>query len=327
MAEKVRLAQVGLGGWGRSLSRGLTAAENVEVVAAYDIDSDTLKDATERLGWPAASSYDEVLADGRVQGVVTVTPNHTHRELAVQAAEAGKSIFVDKPIANTLEDADAMIDACRSARVVLAVGHSARRYGAVRAMKAEVDKGSIGQVVMVEAHTSHTGGLRVQPDQWRWKRELCPGGPLMQLGVHHADTLQYLLGHIENVCAIIRRVATPAEIDDVASVALEFESGIVGYLGDAYSTPKRHFISIYGTEGHLTWSRGSALVLDRDGEKQELEFADTDAVREEVEDFANAIANDGCPEVSGEEARRALAVILAAIQSAETRTFVDPRRL
>jgi len=323
----VRLAQVGLGGWGRSLSRGLAAAENVEVVAAYDIDADTLEKASGEHGWPAADSYDEMLADDSVQGIVTVTPNHTHRELAVRAAEAGKAVFVDKPIANTLEDADAIISACRSAGVVLSVGHSARRFGPVRAIKTELDKGSLGQLLMAEAHTSHAGGMRVQPHQWRWKRELCPGGPLMQLGVHHADTIQYLLGDIENVCAMIRRVATPAEIDDVASVALEFESGIVGYLGDTYSTPRQHFIHIYGTEGHLAWSRHGALALHRGGDRQELAFADIDAVREEVEDFARAIADGGRPEVSGAEARKALAVVLAAIQSAETRTFVDPRSL
>lgn len=105
----------------------------------------------------------------------------------------------------------------RDAGVTLLVGHQMRRVGAARRTKALLEEGVLGTVVLAEANFSLPGVII--PDQWRAHRRTCPGGPLMQLGVHHADTLQYLLGPVVRVRGSFARLSTAAEIDDVASAA------------------------------------------------------------------------------------------------------------
>ena len=108
------------------------------------------------------------------------------------------------------------------------VGHAFRRLGAARRVEQLIDDGALGRVVLAEANMSLPGSLK--PEAWRAHRERNPGGPIMQLGIHHVDTLSYWLGPVARASGRFAHVETGADIDDVGVVTLEFESGALGSL-------------------------------------------------------------------------------------------------
>ena len=161
-----------------------------------------------------------------VEGVVLATPNDVHEEQALACAERGRHVFVEKPIADTVEAGERMRRACADAGVTLMVGHAFRRLGAARRVKELLDEGALGRVVLAEANMSLPGSFK--PGAWRAERGRNPGGPIMQLGIHHVDTLAYWLGPVRRASGRFAHVHSQADIDDVGVVTLEFESGALG---------------------------------------------------------------------------------------------------
>jgi predicted dehydrogenase len=278
-----------------------------------------------------------------VEAILLTTPNSAHGEMTVMAAEHGKHVLVEKPIANLVSDARRMVEACQKNGVVLSVLHNQRRLSGYRKMKAMIDAGEIGKPVAVETNFSQNSGFRLTPQMWRWYEKGCPGGPMMTMGVHPADTLQYLLGPVQSVSAFFNRLCLKTEIQDVGVAILQFDSGALGYLSSNYITPWVNYCNLYGTEANLyftidlparkpdetagqygdTWNRAdqfSELYVKRKGEdqKRKLELELGEILREEVEEFTHCIRKGKIPETGGQEGIRSLAVILAAIRAARS---------
>jgi predicted dehydrogenase len=331
MSDKVRLASVGLGRWARVLARGAQRGDVIELYSCFTRSEDKRKAFMEEYGiHRSASSYDELLSDPDVEGVIITTPNDTHREVITQALEAGKAVYTDKPVAQTLEDALAIKDAVERTGGLFAVGHSARRLSGNRVMKQWIDDGTLGGVSMVEANFSNERGLELTPQTWRWYLDKTPGGPLIQLGVHHADNLQYLLGPVGAVSALQRKLFTPSEVPDATMAILEFESGAIGYLGCGWASPGIYQIRLQGTKQNLMYDldfthwdesheadRYSTLVSQAYGQQERtpVELPPTDMFREQLEEFAQAIRGLASIEVGITEAIRALAIVHTAIES------------
>ncbi|MFV2001225.1 MAG: Gfo/Idh/MocA family protein [Acidimicrobiia bacterium] len=331
MNDKVRLASVGLGRWAQVLARGAQRGEVIELYSCFSRSDDKRKAFQERYGIPrAASTYDELLADPDLEGVIVTTPNDTHRDVIVAALDAGKAVYTDKPIAQTLEDALAIKDAVERTGGVFAVGHSARRLSGNRVMKRWIEDGSLGGVSMAEANFSNERGLELTQETWRWYLSKTPGGPLIQLGVHHADNLQYLLGPVGAVSAHTRKLFTPSEVPDTTMAILEFESGALGYLGCGWASPGIYQIRLQGTKGNLMYDldfthwdeaheadRFSTLVSQEYGQQDRtpVELPTTDMFREQLEEFALATRGQATVEVQVDDAIRALAIVHTAIES------------
>ncbi len=315
-----RAAVIGSGGFARDIAAHLPKSKELLLVGAYDADVEVAQGFVRDYGGRAYGSFEELLGDDSLDGVLIVTPNDTHFELIEMASRAGKHVFVEKPITNDIRQAKAAIKVAADAGVTLFVGHVARRSASARMAKGIVDAGALGTLVLIEGHIAHNGGLRLTADMWRWYRDRCPGGPMMQLAVHTVDTFNYLLGPVRSVTAMSGRRATPAEIDDVGVIALEYESGVLGYIGTAYTVPSSNFMNIYGTEALLQCDRTSAdFIMRYKDDRVETRSAgsDVDPIAEELDDFARSARQHSRPETGGEEGLQALAVILAAIRSSE----------
>jgi predicted dehydrogenase len=331
MSDKIRLAPVGLGRWARVLARGAQRGDVIELYSCFSRSEDKRKAFMEEYGVPkSASTYEELLADPDVEGVIITTPNDTHREVITAALEAGKAVYTDKPIAQTLEDALAIKKVVEKTDGVFAVGHSARRLSGNRVMKQWIDDGTLGGVSMVEANFSNERGLELTPETWRWYLSKTPGGPLIQLGVHHADNLQYLLGPVKAVSAHTRKLFTKAEVPDATMAILEFESGALGYLGCGWASPGIYQIRLQGTKQNLMydldfthWDEAheadaySSLVSQAYGqqERSPVDLPPTDMFREQLEEFALAARGEATVEVQVDDAIRALAIVHTAIES------------
>lgn len=329
--EKVRLAAVGLGSWGRVLARSALRGDRIDWVNCYSRSEESRRAFQEDLGVPrAAQSIDSLLSDPEVEGVVVTTPNDSHAAIIISCLEAGIPVFTDKPITDNLEAAAAVARAAESTGVLLAVGHSARRLGGHRVMKQWLDEGRVGAVSMVECNFTTPTGLRLTEESWRFHDEQALGGSLIQLGVHHADTLQYLLGPVMAVSGQLRSLHTNAEVSDATMAILEFESGALGYLGSGWSSPRLYDMRIQGTDCNLAyrldprnWAEShllddaSTLEAQVGDERELVALPQTDMFREELDEFADATRGRAQVEVGLGAAVRALAVVEAAIRSSQ----------
>jgi predicted dehydrogenase len=331
MSDMVWLAPIGLGRWARVLAAGAKRGDVIELYSCFSRSEERRQAFQDEFGVPkGAATLEELLADEAVEGVIITTPNDTHRDLIVRALEAGKAVYTDKPITHTLEDAAAVSRAVRSTGAVFAVGHSARRLAGSRMMKQWIDDGSLGDISLAEANFSNERGLELSPETWRWYADKSPGGTFIQLGVHHADNLQYLLGPVASVTAQVRRMYTKAEVPDAVMAILEFEAGPLGYIGAGWASPGIYQIRLQGTEANLMydldfthWNEShqaddwSTLVSQRyrDMTRRPIALPSTDMFREQLDEFALAIRGEVEVEVGIEESIRALAVVHAALES------------
>jgi predicted dehydrogenase len=333
MSDRVRLASVGLGRWAGVLARGAQRGSVIELVSCFSRDEGRRRAFQEEFKVPrSAASYTALLEDPDVEGVVITTPNDTHRVVAIAALEAGKAVYTDKPIAHTVEDAMAIDAAVRSTGKVFSVGHSARRLAGHREIKRWYDDGRLGKISMVEANFSNERGLTLDESTWRFYSSKSPGGSLIQLGVHHADNLQFLLGPVKSVNANIKKLYTRSQVPDATMVICEFEGGQLGYLGCGWASPGVYSMNVLGTEANLFYDLDfthwtESHLADKysklrsqfygESERQDVELPASDTFREQLDEFALAIRGQATVEVGATEAINALAVVRAALESSQ----------
>src|SRR5256884_3889693 len=174
----VRVAVVG-GGWGgRVLANGAGGGTVLGIAATPGRSPENRATFAKSYGCRDLASYEAVLADPAVEGVLITTPHSLHAEQVVAAARHGKDVFVDKPFSLTTADGRRATEACRRAGVVLAVGHQRRRQAASRALKRLVDEGALGRVAQIEGNFSADIRLHLQPGMWRTDP---PGTPAWRL--------------------------------------------------------------------------------------------------------------------------------------------------
>jgi UDP-N-acetyl-2-amino-2-deoxyglucuronate dehydrogenase len=329
MWEPVGVAMIGTGRWAEWLAQMIARTEALSLVTCFSRNEKNRTAFAETYGCRAAPTLQAAIEDPEVEGVLLVSPNSVHREQACLAAQMGKHVYCEKPIADTMEDGFAMKEACEQAGVVLLVGHCFRRLGAARKAKDLIDSGRIGKIVLAEANFSVKSG-GVTPGSWKYHRETFPGGTLLQLGIHHADTLQYLLGSVVRVQGSLDRLVTEAEIDDVGIALLEFESGARGVISSSYVSPKMYYIRIYGTEGTLDYTTDmsiwpdpdrieqvTALTIQSSKGEEKIAFEPRQMLIEELEEFAQCVRGEAQPETGAREALAALQIIRGAIKSSE----------
>jgi predicted dehydrogenase len=315
---RIKVGIVGIGWWSDVLAGVIKKSDKLDLRACYTRSEDKAGAFAARFDCEAVDSYEAMLALDDLDGVVLTTPNSAHRAGAESAAQAGKHVFVEKPISNTLEDGRAMIAACEAAGVVLAVGHSYRRHGALRHLRRLIDDGELGRVSLAEGVFSNDNGLKLKPGLWRSDPAEIPGGCLMQIGIHQIDNLLYLLGSVSDVSAYFNRLETEPDVEDVTAVLMRFACGAIGYVAADYISPRRFTLAVHGTKANAFFDMDNdGLRLQRTGEKKPspVEYEPNDHLIAELEDFAAAIQGAGAPEIDGHKAMVPLAIVLAAGRS------------
>jgi UDP-N-acetyl-2-amino-2-deoxyglucuronate dehydrogenase len=315
------IAIIGTGMWAPRLAAAAERA-GLAVVTCFSRDEGRRAEFAGRFACEPAARFEQAIEHPDVDGVLLVTPNDVHEEQALACAERGRHVFVEKPIADSTEAAERMRRTCAEAGVTLMVGHAFRRLGAARRTKQLLDDGALGRVVLAEANMSLPGSFG--PEAWRAYRKRNPGGPIMQLGIHHLDTLAYWLGPVQRATGRFAHVHTEADIDDVGVVTLEFRSGVLGSLTGSYVSPKTLSLRLLGTEAVLdyrtdfsVWPAAQALdgstTLTVAGEP--VEFAERDMLAEELAEFGRCIRGEAEPETGSEEGIAVLGAVLQALEA------------
>ena len=316
----MKVACLGMGWWSDVLADAIKRSGKLEIVACFSRSEEKRNAFAKKYGCRPASSFDSILKDKSIQGIVNTTPNDIHLETTAAAAAAGKHVFLDKPIANTIADARAITAACRKGGVVLAIGYQRRRESQFRWVRKQIDAGVFGKLVNAESNISRDRAGKIDLGSWRYQASGMPGGVMLQIGIHYTDVLEYLVGPIAAVSARVAQLVLPGDNPDVASLVLEHENGALSTLNASYASASENYVmNIYGKEATACYDLFNGLkMLKRNGSGfTSIDFKKNDPIVEELEEFAAAARGGAEPEMNGERATASLAVIRAGILSAK----------
>jgi predicted dehydrogenase len=308
-----------MGWWSDVLADAIERSKKLKIVSCYSRSEDKRKTFAAKYRCTAAPDYQVILQDRNVEAIINTTPNNAHVETTLAAATAGKHVFLDKPIANTVSEGRVITEFCKKKGVVLALGYQRRRESHFRWIRERIDAGEFGRLVNAEANISRDRLGKIDLSSWRYTSAGMPGGVMLQIGIHYTDVLEYLLGPVKAVSGRFAQLVLPGDNPDVASLVLEHESGALSTLNASYASASEYYLmNVYGKEASAYYDMHQGLRVLKRGNKtaSPLVCAQNDPIVEELEEFASAVRGQGKPEMGGEAATASLAVIRAGIVSA-----------
>ena len=270
----------------------------------------------------AYSQREALLADPDVVAVYVATEHYRHRDDAVAAAEAGKHVLVEKPMARSVAECRDMIAAAEANGVQLQVAYYRRYYPKIRRMKELLAAGAIGAPVTASIHLAHRlAPARIAPENWRLRAELSGGGALLDTGSHRLDLLCYLLGEPTHVAGFVECREFPIEAPDMESLLVRMACGVHVVCRHGYRTASPDEFEIVGTRGTLSATPvdGDGLTLRADGREERWSLPKHANVHFPLFDsFATRVAAGMPVEFSGIEGMQATRIIAGAYESART---------
>lgn len=329
--EPVKYGVIGLGFFGEMHAEVLSQMAGVELSAVCTRRPDRLKEVAGRFNVPKTyTDYHDLLQDDDIEAVSIVTHVNDHKDITVEALNAGKSVFLEKPMAGSVADCDAIIGAVKSANGKFMVGHICRFDPRVSMAKAAIDEGRIGKIVSMHARRNLPAHIGADV--------LDKISPLMGDGIHDTDLMLWLTGgRVETVYAQnvqVRKFKHP----DIGWAMYRFKNGAVGvietvwYLPDSTPFTVDARMEIIGTKGAIYIDCGNAgLTINDDSGVHKPDTAywpvvaggRTGALRNELEYFVGCVRTGETPDIiTPEESKIAVEVICAAERSAESNEVV-----
>lgn len=318
-------------------TRALSESPNAEVVGIHDPEPEHTRWIRQDFGVAEVASVEELLSS--VDAVLVCSANDEHRAHGELAAAAGRHVLCEKPIATTVEDAEAMVAACAAAGVQLHMAFPSRFLPIVARARSAVRAGQLGELIGLVGANRGRPPLPPAYPSWITDPGAAGGGALIDHSVHVTDAMRHVSGlEVAEVSAEAGSLLWGLDVDDVAVVSLRFENGAVGSIDPSWSVPEDHpwdydfWLRIVGTEGSLDLTDAAeslTLVSTRTGAGRGLRQASfaEDADRAMVEAFLASVRADAVqdPCATGEDGLRALEVALAGYRSAADGVVVAVR--
>jgi len=327
----VRFAVVGTGGMGGHHARNLAAMPDVELTWLVDIDLPRAQALAAEIGGTPTASMEEAFAADNVDAVLIALPTFLHRDATVLAAQHGKHVFCEKPIARTVEDGEAMVAACEAAGVTFMVGHVVRFFPEYERMKEILDAGKLGRIATIRASRTNPPVMERSP----WFADVEKnGGVVLDLMIHEIDTLRWLFGDVERVFAHGLSYLPIHEKRDYTMASIRFRSGAIAHVEASWAhSTHRTSIEVAGQYGLATYSSEQAATLIVEP-TEGIDWNAPGGIRvparhylrpgvvaphlKEVQHFVACLKTGEPVRVNGEEATKALAVANAVLDSMRT---------
>ena len=347
--RKIKTAIIGCGKVSHLHAVALQQGNNTELTAIYSRSLEKAQEFADKYGILAYDDIEKMIKEAGVESVVVCTPHPFHADAVIKAANAGANCLVEKPLASSLQDCDAMIQACKDNRVKLGVISQRRFYAPVQRLRKAIDDGKIGSPAL---GTIQMLGWRdkayYDSDEWRGTWNMEGGGVLVNQAPHQLDIFQWLMGPIDEVYGVWRNLNHPyIEVEDTAVAIVKFKNGALGNIVVSNSQKPGIFGKV-----HVHGSNGASVGVQTDGgamfiagmssiaeppvndlwtvpgeetllegwKKEDSDFFNSINAMEyymklQNEDFADAILNDRQPLVSGEDGRITVALFTAIYRS------------
>ena len=299
---------------------------SASLLAATDVDPSRARAARDKAGSiQVYEDYKHLLKNLDIDAVDICTPTKYHCEITVAAANSGKHVLCEKPIALTLEEADRMITACAENDVKLMIAHSRRFIPRYSTVKRIIKEGKIGKPISALQISRRPAA---EPGSWYFDPSMTYG-PIAEVGIHDADLLRWFFDdNVIEVFGTARTRVPTLPLYDQVFASLKFKKGAVGSFEVGYVLPKGYAqyttLEVMGSQGFISGSDDHMNVVVKGAESgvtYPSAYSDlltvNSAYEDEVGAFVDSIMNDKAPPVTGKEARAALEIILATLKSIE----------
>ena len=352
----IRIGLIGAGAIMR-LSHGpvINRSNEATLAAVFDTDLARAEAITRDFGGKAFDNLDQMLETGGVDAVIVATPNRFHAEGAIAAANHGKHVLCEKPLAITIAECRAMIAAADQSKTVLQVGFNQRFWTQVKIAKRLIDAGFIGKVHQMRSIYSEKYTAYPAMTRYRYDLAQSGGGTIIDLTIHRIDLARHLVGDFSGVVAELAHSVMDEKVDDNVFLLTRFQNGARGSLAsNRYSPNIGDGTDLYGTEGtiHLATEsinphNSSPLAIYTEKSMKDLPDILRDAhypdawwkgfeggwitlkpprispYEEQLKSFCGAIRGDHPVEISGHDGLRAQEVVQAAYLSVQSKGWID----
>lgn len=339
-SDKIRgWALVGTG-WlaGDNLAPAINMASSAKLVAVHSRDKERGTAFAAKYGIEKSyDSFGEMLSDPEVEVVYIASPNSLHASQTIQAAEAGKHILCEKPMALTIEDCERMVEACRKNGVKLGIGFQNRHHpGHVEARRL-ISSGEVGNITLATVQYSHDW-MDFSWSGWRADPRIAGGGSLVAMGVHCLDLLRFLLGQeVEEVLALSDAKWLGKPVEETILISLKFENGPFAFVVTGLHVPRPHNdVVIYGTKARITgvdtvgMPLKGHLQVTGDNINKKIEYSFPDSLVGnfvyQAEAFNRCLEEDTEPNASGADGLEMTRLTLSILESAKKGKSIRIRR-
>ena len=307
MEIPLKVGVIGVGMMGKNHARIYSQLPEAELIGVADVDEDRAISVARSYDCKAYADYHDLLR-ANVSAVSISVPTILHHKIALEAIRKGISVLVEKPIADTVENADEVVEAAQQNKVKLMVGHIERFNPAIIKLKELIDNGQLGDIISISAK-------RVGPYNPRVKDV----GVIVDIGTHDIDIMSYLYGEkVKEVYALAGSVVH--EYEDHAIFMLSFNNGRSGVIETNWLTPhKVRTLTVVGSKGfaEVDYIESSLKISDREQPREER-IDKEEPLKLELGYFVDCVRHDKDPLISGEVGRHALKVATAAVESYRT---------
>lgn len=321
------LIGAGLQGWRRAPALEAFPGDQLVVVGSAHLDA--AQRLARRMGCQAVEGWRPVVERDDLDAVIVCTPPHLHAEISIAAMERGMHVLCEKPLARTLEEAEAMVQAAERAGVILKCGFNHRHHPAIRQARRWLEEGRIGQPLFLRCRYG-IGGRPGYEREWRADPEVVGGGQLMEQGIHAVDLARWFLGEFSQVTAFVETLFWGiAPLEDNAFALYRTADGAVASIHSSLTQWRNLFsLELYGRDGYVlaeglgsSYGTERAVLGRRDFEapfgEGVIEFRGEDrSWREEWREFASAVREGRQPLGSGRDGLEAMRLVCAAYEAA-----------
>lgn len=315
--------------------------ENVDanLVGFYDLNQARAKEISETFGGTAFDSIEDLLADPSIDAVSVCTANHTHAAITIQALQAGKHVLCEKPMATTLEDCQAMVDAANKAGKVLVIGQNQRLTKTHKKARELIRNGEIGQIIGFRTTFGHGGpetwSIDPGKNTWFFDKNIAVMGAMADLGIHKTDLLLFLTDQkivetTAHLTTIDKRGADGEliKVDDTAICVYQLENGAIGTMTASWTFygPEDNTTIIYGTKGIMRLYEDPQFSIQlflKGGEKiyHEIDTIQTNENQTSsgvIDAFVESVITGQGGELAAGKVLESMKVIFASIESSQT---------
>lgn len=288
-----RIAVIGCGVWGRNIVRNFYNLGVLEIVC--DIDEDNLQKVTEQYpGVKITKDFNDIINNPEITGVAVVTPSHTHYKMVHAMLEAGKNVYVEKPISTVAQEAKDLTETANSKGLVLMVGHLLLYHPAVNRLKMLIEEGVLGDIVYAQSD-------RLNVNFFKNDRSV-----MWDLAPHDVSMIAYATG--KDPVKVVSAIGCSSEqnaIMDITHIGIEFEGGMIAHISDSWITPQKHVtLLVRGTKATAifddTLPTNKLKVYDNfipaNTQDYPLDYLEIEPLKLECQHFVNCCA-------SGQKAR------------------------
>ena len=317
-------AVVGMGWWGRNLVNTAEQSDKINVLSVTSGHPANHQDFADEKGVSLVDTYGEILENKDIDAVILCTPHTQHEQQFLDAVNAGKQVFCEKPLSLTKASAKRMVAAAGDKSLVVGIGHERRFESSMEMAQAFVSQGKLGTALHVEANFSHNLLADLPLDSWRVSPQEGPSLPMTGMGIHLTDMYLWMMGPVDAVNAQIATKAVEWEAGDIITMQFKFASGATGLMCNIATTPYYGRFTVFGTDawtevqdtGHpQQGGETHVTTCGKDGAQNAQTLGPKNAILANLEEWADAVEGRGDYRFTSEQLIDNVAVLEAIAKS------------